>query len=350
MDNSSPIESSEFSGLGPSEKEPQRRFFDYSGPVESISLDGNTINWYTNVVEAATKTEVFEKGIKRCMKGDRITYGGLKWRRGAPQIIEQESEGSSSGNGTATEAKVEVVFIPVPAIPPVETQLQPFKTGVSIECMTQEGIVLHRFVDIKSIRKQANFPIERIQTVLRKQQQKSAGFYWRFYDESRVNDSSHLISIEELLSYKETSGDYKQLLPSQKKLKTRYDDISAIVIMAGKDDINGADIPCTTSKDLQDESSSESKDDIITLNVDGDNDECLTLSDEVEKSGEAIGCNTLASVVVTVPAEVEVIVTTPLESEGIVIPTQSVETVLTALKQEALLKKEAADTSREVQS
>ena len=67
MENTSPVEASEAAGLGPSEKETQRRFFDYSGPVESISLDGATINWYTNVVEAATKTEVFEKGIKRCM-------------------------------------------------------------------------------------------------------------------------------------------------------------------------------------------------------------------------------------------------------------------------------------------
>lgn len=243
MEITSSSETSEFAGLGPTEKEPQRRFFDYSGPVESISLDGATINWYTNVVEAATKTEVFEKGIKRCMKGDRITYGGLKWRRGAPQIIEDETNGgNSSGSNSLVESKADAVAISAPAaIPIVTPQLSLLKTGVSIECMTQDGIVLHRFLDIKSIRKQANFPIERIQTVLRKQQQKSAGFYWRFYDENRVNDSSHLISLEELLSYKETSGEYKLLFPSHKKLKTKYDDAIPSVVSSGRSSFTSVD-------------------------------------------------------------------------------------------------------------
>ena len=243
MESTTPLETSEFAGLGPTEKEPQRRFFDYSGPVESISLDGATINWYTNVVEAATKTEVFEKGIKRCMKGDRITYGGLKWRRGAPQIIEDETNGGiSSGSISLVESKVDTVEIAAPAAIPIEApQTLLLKTGISIECMTQDGIVLHRFLDIKSIRKQANFPIERIQTVLRKQQQKSAGFYWRFYDENRVNDSSHLISLEELLSYKETSGDYKLLFPSHKKMKTKYDDVTASVVSSGRSSFTSMD-------------------------------------------------------------------------------------------------------------
>ena len=262
MESLSSTESSEFSGLGPSEKEPQRRFFDYSGPVESISLDGNTVNWYTNVVEAATKTEVFEKGIKRCMKGDRITYGGLKWRRGAPQIIEEESAETSLVSNGVAEARVETAATSATASIPVEFHM--FKTGVSIECMTQDGIVLHRFVDIKSIRKQANFPIERIQTVLRKQQQKSAGFYWRFYDESRVNDSTHLISIEELLSYKETSGEYKQVLPSQKKLKIKYDDIKTDITSSGRNFFNGTDPSCPVKyfheRENERESSYDTKD------------------------------------------------------------------------------------------
>ena len=339
-----PIESSEFSGLGPSDKEPQRRFFDYSGPVESISLDGNTINLYTNVVEAATKTEVFEKGIKRCMKGDRITYGGLKWRRGAPQIIEQESAGSSSGNSIVTEAKVELAIVSAPAIPQIEAQLQPFKTGVSIECMTQEGLVLHRFVDIKSIRKQANFPIERIQTVLRKQQQKSAGFYWRFYDESRVNDSSHLISIEDLLAYKDTTGEIKQLPPSHKKLKTKGDDISANIVPTAKEKVNGADIPCTTLKVFGNESNNESLDD-----ADRDTKVCLVFSNEIERSAETVTVNAPASVPCTTPVEVTMKVS--LDRKAKSCPPPASNRAMTASKKDSIVKKGAhAGNLREVKS
>jgi hypothetical protein len=263
MEITSSSEASEFAGLGPTEKEPQRRFFDYSGPVESISLDGATINWYTNVVEAATKTEVFEKGIKRCMKGDRITYGGLKWRRGAPQVIEDETNGgNSSGSNPLVESKADAVAISAPAAISIETpQISLLKTGVSIECMTQDGIVLHRFLDIKSIRKQANFPIERIQTVLRKQQQKSAGFYWRFYDESRVNDSSHLISLEELLAYKETSGEYKLLFPSHKKLKTKYDDAITSVVSSGRSSFTSVDNSFAIKDVVSESSIASGKDD-----------------------------------------------------------------------------------------
>ena len=263
MEITSPPETSECAGLGPTEKEPQRRFFDYSGPVESISLDGATVNWYTNVVEAATKTEVFEKGIKRCMKGDRITYGGLKWRRGAPQVIEEETNGGmSAGNNPLVESKADALEEAAPAAITIEAS-QPllFKTGVSIECMTQDGIVLHRFLDIKSIRKQANFTIERIQTVLRKQQQKSAGFYWRFYDENRVNDSSHLISLEELLSYKETSSDYKLLFPSHKKMKTKYDDVSTSVVSSGRSSFTSIDNSFALKEIISENSVENGKDD-----------------------------------------------------------------------------------------
>lgn len=269
MENTSPVEASEAAGLGPSEKETQRRFFDYSGPVESISLDGATINWYTNVVEAATKTEVFEKGIKRCMKGDRITYGGLKWRRGAPQVVEDESSGLSSGSSVMVESKADVAISAPSAVPIDALQLQTLKTGVSIECMTQDCIVLHRFLDIKSIRKQANFPIERIQTVLRKQQQKSAGFYWRFYDENRDNDSSHLITIEELLSYKETSADYKLMFPSHKKIKTKYDDFSASVVSSSRSSFNSSDNSCGM-KEIVLENISEPGKDEKSCDPDGD--------------------------------------------------------------------------------
>ena len=271
MESTSPPETSECASLGPTEKEPQRRFFDYSGPVESISLDGATVNWYTNVVEAATKTEVFEKGIKRCMKGDRITYGGLKWRRGAPQVIEEETNGGMSvGNNSLVESKADALEEAAPAAITIEAP-QPllFKTGVSIECMTQDGIVLHRFLDIKSIRKQANFPIERIQTVLRKQQQKSAGFYWRFYDENRVNDSSNLISLEELLSYKETSGDYKLLFPSHKKMKTKYDDVSTSVVSSGRSSFTSID-NCFALKEIISENSVENGKDDKSCDQDSD--------------------------------------------------------------------------------
>lgn len=245
MESTPPTDLSDCASLGLSEKEPQRRFFDYSGPVESISLDGATINWYTNVVEAATKTEVFEKGIKRCMKGDRITYGGLKWRRGAPQIIEDDATGSCSSGNAAAVSTIEAVAVSAPATEPIEAPpLQALKSGVSIECMTHDGIVLHRFLDIKSIRKQANFPIERIQTVLRKQQQKSAGFYWRFYDENRVNLSNNLITLEELLAYKDTALDYKLQLPSHKKVKTRYDDTTASVVSSSRSSFNSGDNSC----------------------------------------------------------------------------------------------------------
>jgi hypothetical protein len=245
------MDSSEHNPLA-REQEPSKPFTNYSGPVESISLDGITVQWYANVAEAATKAEVFEKGIKRCIKGDRITYGGFKWRRTASLNNEHQSVTSSTSTATTTRDPSMLSIIGPDKTEISEPPVLILKTGVSIECMTAEtGIV----------RKEANFSIERIQTVLRKQQQKSAGFYWRFYDENRINDSSHLLSIEKLLSYKKTSSSYSVVLPVQKKRKITNETHESNVISSSLEypQSNG------TSSDIDPTTNINNDDDILEL-------------------------------------------------------------------------------------
>jgi hypothetical protein len=80
-----------------------------------------------------------------------------------------------------------------------------FVSGRSIECLTKDGALLHRFVNIRKIATKLKFPLHGIRACLMGMQHSSSGFLWRYYDEASVNLEERPISLKKILELKRKS-------------------------------------------------------------------------------------------------------------------------------------------------
>jgi hypothetical protein len=80
-----------------------------------------------------------------------------------------------------------------------------FINGRSIECLTKDGILLHRFVNIRKIATKLKFPLHGIRACLMGMQHSSSGFIWRYYDEANVSLDERPISLKKILEIRRKS-------------------------------------------------------------------------------------------------------------------------------------------------
>lgn len=80
-----------------------------------------------------------------------------------------------------------------------------FISGRSIECLSKDGVLLHRFVNIRKIASKLRFPLHGIRACLMGMQHSSSGFLWRYYDEANVNLEEKPISLKKILELKRKS-------------------------------------------------------------------------------------------------------------------------------------------------
>jgi hypothetical protein len=104
-----------------------------------------------------------------------------------------------------------------------------FVPGVSIECLSPEGILLKRFVNLDDVANHLPFPIRGIKEACDGAQKRSSMFGWRYYDESFVDVNEQEVSIDMIMSIWQKKTEQNR----HKKNRTS---------VGGRDDYYGEDI------------------------------------------------------------------------------------------------------------
>lgn len=104
-----------------------------------------------------------------------------------------------------------------------------FVPGVSIECLSPEGIMLRRFTSLDEVAALLPFPVRGIKEACDGAQKRSSMFGWRYYDENLVDVNEQEASIETIM------GIWQKKTEQNKQKKNRG-------VFNNRDDYYGEDI------------------------------------------------------------------------------------------------------------